>query len=85
MGTETGELVTETNLGLWIILAEAMEILGVLRGIEAILGVLRGKTEAKVTSLRSNVLDVIIGNIPTETLAGSLNGEWSEHRSTFIA
>ena len=49
---------TETDLGLVIILAKAGDNLGVLRGTGAILGVLRGKIEAKVTSLRSNVFDV---------------------------
>jgi hypothetical protein len=58
MGTETGEMVIETSLGLLIILAEAGGILGVLRGTEAILGVLRDKIEAKVTSPKLNALDV---------------------------
>jgi hypothetical protein len=58
MGTETGEMVIETSLGLLIILAEAGGILGVLRGTEAIVGVLRDKIEAKVTSPKLNALDV---------------------------
>lgn len=58
MGTETGEMVIETSLGLLIILAEAGGILGVLRGTEAILEVLRDKIEAKVTSPKLNALDV---------------------------
>jgi hypothetical protein len=58
MGTETGEMVIETSLGLLIILAEAGGILGVLRGTEAIIGVLRDKIEAKVTSPKLNALDV---------------------------
>jgi len=48
MGTETGEMVIETSLGLLIILAEA----------GGILGVLRDKIEAKVTSPKLNALDV---------------------------
>jgi hypothetical protein len=58
MGTETGEMVIETSLGLLIILAEAGGILRVLRGTEAIVGVLRDKIEAKVTSPKLNALDV---------------------------